>query len=118
MLRLTAEPGRRDPAARGHDHGRAPGPGPGCRAVPAAAGPWWPAHCPAALPGALLLEFSAQGHAYTPVRIRDSGCATVSGLGTARQWTWSSRPGRLLSGAVSGKGRLVPGTHPSSVPME
>ena len=74
-------------------------------------------HCPAALPGALLLEFSAQGHPYAPVRIRDSGCATVSGLGTARQWTWSSRPGRLLSGAVGGKGRLIPGTHPSSVPV-
>ena len=85
-----------------------------CRLPPAPGG----LHCPAALPGALLLEFSAQGHAYAPVRIRDSGCATVSGLGTARQWTWSSRPGRLLSGAVSGKGRLVPGTHPSSVPTE
>ena len=85
-----------------------------CRLPPAPGG----LHCPAALPGALLLEFSAQGHAYAPVRIRDSGCATVSGLGTARQWTWSSRPGRLLSGAVSGKGRLIPGTHPSSVPTE
>ena len=85
-----------------------------CRLPPAPGG----LHCPAARPGALLLEFSAQGHGYAPVRIRDSGCATVSGLGTARQWTWSSRPGRLLSGAVSGKGRLVPGTHPSSVPTE
>ena len=74
-------------------------------------------HCPAALPGLLVLEFSAQGHAYAQVSIRDSGCATVSGLGTARQWTWSSRPGRLLSGAVGGKGRLIPGTHPSSVPV-
>ena len=75
-------------------------------------------HCPAALPGALLLEFSAQGYPYPPVRIRDSGCATITGLGAARQWTWSSRPGRLLSGAVGGKGRLVPGTHPSSVPIQ
>ena len=86
-----------------------------CRLPPAPAGP---RHCPAALPGMLLLEFSDQGHPYPLLRIRDSGCATVSGLGTARQWTWSSRPGRLLSGAAGGKGRLIPGTHPSSVPVE
>ena len=85
-----------------------------CRLPPAPGGL---RHCPAALPGMLLLEFSAQGHLYPPVLIHDSGCATVSGLGTARQWTWSSRPGRLLSGAVGGKGRLIPGTHPSSVPV-
>ena len=86
--------------------------------MPAAAGPRGLRHCPAALPGVLVLEFSARGHAYTPVRIHDSGCATVSGLGTARQWTWSSQPGRLLSGMARGKGRLIPGTHPSSVPVE
>ncbi len=85
-----------------------------CRLPPAPRGL---RHCPAALPGVLVLEFSAQGHAYPPVLIHDSGCATVSGLGTARQWTWSSQPGRLLSGAVGGKGRLIPGTHPSSVPV-
>ena len=85
-----------------------------CRLPPAPGGL---RHCPAARPGWLLLEFSAQGHPYTPVRIRDSGCATASGLGTARRWTWSSQPGRLLSGAVGGKGRLIPGTHPSSVPV-
>ena len=85
-----------------------------CRLPPAPGGL---RHCPASLPGMLLLEFSAQGHPYPPVRIHDSGCATVSGLGTARQWTWSSRPGRLLSGAAGGKGRLIPGTHPSSVPV-
>ena len=85
-----------------------------CRLPPAPGGL---RHCPAALPGVLLLEFSAQGHAYPLVRIRDSGCATVTGLGTPRQWTWSSRPGRLLGGAVGGKGRLIPGTHPSSVPV-
>ena len=86
-----------------------------CRLPPAPRGL---RHCPAALPGALLLEFSAQGHAYPLVRIHDSGCATVSGLGTPRQWTWSSQPGRLLSGMAGGKGRLIPGTHPSSVPVE
>jgi uncharacterized protein YceK len=75
-------------------------------------------HCPAALPGAVLLEFSAQGHAYARLLIHDSGCASVTGLGAARQWSWSSRPGRLLGQAVGGKGRLIPGTHPSSVPLQ
>ncbi len=73
-------------------------------------------HCPAALRGALRVEFTAGGHAYPPLRIHDSGCASVSGLGPLRQWTWSSRPGRLLSGAAGSTGRLIPGTHPSSVP--
>ena len=50
-------------------------------------------HCPAALSGALLLEFSAQGHAYPPLRIQDSGCANITGPG---------RPG-------SGHGRRGPG---------
>ena len=74
-------------------------------------------HCPAARPGAVLLEFSAQGHAYARLLIHDSGCASVTGLGAARQWSWSSRPGRLLGEAVGGKGRLIPGTYPSSVPL-
>ena len=72
--------------------------------------------CPAALGGALRLEFTAGGRSYPPVLIRDSGCASVTGVGPVRQWAWSSRPGRLLSEAVGGYGRLVPGTHPSSVP--
>lgn len=75
-------------------------------------------HCPAALSGALLLEFSAQGHAYPPLRIQDSGCANITGAGPARQWAWSSRPGRLLSEAVAGNGQLIPGTYPSSVPTQ
>jgi len=75
-------------------------------------------HCPAALPGAVLLEFSAQGHPYARLLIHDSGCASVTGLGAARQWSWSSRPGRLLGEAVGGKGRLIPGTYPSSVPLQ
>lgn len=73
-------------------------------------------HCLAALPGVLRLEFTAGGHAYPPLRIHDSGCASVSGLGPLRQWAWSSRPGRLLSAAAGSTGRLIPGTHPSSVP--
>ncbi len=72
--------------------------------------------CPAALGGALRLEFTAGGRSYQPVIIRDSGCASVTGVGPVRQWAWSSRPGRLLSEAAGGYGRLVAGTHPSSVP--
>jgi hypothetical protein len=72
--------------------------------------------CPAAPGGALRLEFSAEGRRYPPVLIRDSGCASVTGVGPVRQWAWSSRPGRLLSEAAGSYGRLVAGTHPSSVP--
>jgi len=74
-------------------------------------------HCPGARPGAVVLEFSAPGHAYARLLIHDSGCPSVTGLGAARQWSWSSRPGRLLGEAVGGKGRLIPGTYPSSVPL-
>lgn len=72
--------------------------------------------CPAALPGALRVQFAARGRSYQPILIRDSGCASVTGVGPARQWAWSSRPGHLLSEAAGGQGRLVAGTHPSSVP--
>jgi hypothetical protein len=72
--------------------------------------------CPAALGGALRLEFTAGDYSYQQVLIRDSGCASVTGVGPVRQWAWSSRPGRLLSEAAGGYGRLVAGTHPSSVP--
>jgi hypothetical protein len=74
--------------------------------------------CPAALGGALRLEFAAGSRSYPPVLIRDSGCASVTGVGPVRQWAWSSRPGRLLSEAAGGYGRLVAGTHPSSVPTQ
>jgi hypothetical protein len=72
--------------------------------------------CPAALGGALRLDFAAADRSYQPVVIRDSGCASVTGVGPARQWAWSSRPGRLLGQAAGSYGRLVAGTHPSSVP--
>jgi hypothetical protein len=72
--------------------------------------------CPAALGGALRLDFAAAGRSYQPVVIRDSGCASVTGVGPVRQWAWSSRPGRLLGQAAGSYGRLVAGTHPSSVP--
>lgn len=73
-------------------------------------------HCPTTPRGALLLVFAAPGHGFTQVRIQDAGCPTVTGIGPARQWSWSSPPGQLLSRTVGGTGRLIPGTHPSSVP--
>jgi hypothetical protein len=72
--------------------------------------------CPAAPRGALLLVFATSGRGFSTVRIQDAGCPHVSGLGPAREWSWSSRPGQLLRQTVGGTGRLVPGTHPSSVP--
>lgn len=74
-------------------------------------------HCPTAPRGALLLVFAAPGHGFTQVRIQDAGCPTVTGIGPAREWSWSSAPGQLLRRTVGGTGRLVPGTHPSSVPL-
>jgi hypothetical protein len=73
--------------------------------------------CPVAPGAALLLVFADPGRGFTPVRIQDTGCASVTGAGPARQWSWSSPPGQLLSRTLGGIGRLVPGTHPSSVPM-
>jgi hypothetical protein len=72
--------------------------------------------CPAALGGAIRLDFTGAGRSYQPVLIRDSGCASVTGVGSVRQWAWSSRPGRLLGQAAGSYGRLLAGTHPSSVP--
>jgi hypothetical protein len=72
--------------------------------------------CPAALGGALRLHFTGAGRSYQPILIRDSGCASVTGVGPVRQWAWSSRPGRLLGQAAGSYGRLLAGTHPSSVP--
>lgn len=74
--------------------------------------------CPAMPTGPLQLVFTAGGRDYRPVLIQDAGCPSVTGVGPARQWAWSARPGQLLSEAVGGKGRLIPGTHPSSVPTQ
>lgn len=71
--------------------------------------------CPAEPHGALLLVFADAGR-FTTLRIQDAGCASVTGLGPARQWSWSSPAGQLLSRTVGGQGKLVPDTHPSSVP--
>jgi hypothetical protein len=72
-------------------------------------------HCPAEPRGALLLVFADAGR-FTTVRIQDAGCASVTGLGPARQWSWSSPAGQLLARTVGGHGKLVPDMHPSSVP--
>jgi hypothetical protein len=72
--------------------------------------------CPADLGGVFQLVFAAGGRAFHPVRIQLSGCRTVAGIGPTRSWSRSPQFGRLLTETVGGKGRLIPGMHPSSVP--
>jgi hypothetical protein len=72
--------------------------------------------CPANFGGASRLVFAAGGRDFQPVRIQTSGCRDVTGLGPARTWSRSPQFGRLLTSTVGGKGRMLPGTHPSSVP--
>src|SRR5262245_65875946 len=72
--------------------------------------------CPADFGGVFRLVFAAGGHDFQPVRVQQSGCRAVTGIGPARSWSRSPRFGRLLTGTVGGKGRMIPGTHPSSVP--
>jgi hypothetical protein len=73
-------------------------------------------HCPAASAGSVRLVFAAGEQSFPPVSVQKSGCYGVTGLGATRSWSPSSAFGRMLSEAVGGLGRLVPGTHPSSVP--
>ena len=73
-------------------------------------------HCPAASAGPVRLVFAAGEQSFPPVSVQESGCHGVTGLGATRSWSPSSAFGRMLSEAVGGEGRLVPGTHPSSVP--
>lgn len=73
-------------------------------------------HCPADFGGVVQLVFAAGGRGFQPVHIQDSGCHGVTGIGPTRWWSRSPQFGRMLSEAVGGKGQLVPGTHPSSVP--
>jgi len=73
-------------------------------------------HCRAAFGAAVRLVFAAGGRGFHPVRIRLSGCRSVTGAGPARWWARSPQFGRLLSGTVGGKSPLVPGKQPSSVP--
>jgi hypothetical protein len=72
--------------------------------------------CPADFGGMFRLVFAAGGRDFQPVRVQQSGCRAVTGIGAARSWSRSPRFGRLLTGTVGGKGRMIPGTHPSSVP--
>jgi hypothetical protein len=73
-------------------------------------------HCSAASARSVLLVFAAGEQSFPPVSVQESGCYGVIGLGATRSWSPSSAFGRMLSEAVGGLGRLVPGTHPSSVP--
>ena len=74
-------------------------------------------HCPAISAGSVRLVFEAGEQSFPPVFVQESGCRGVTGLGATRSWSGSSQLGRLLDEAVGGLGRLVPGTHPSSVPF-
>ena len=73
-------------------------------------------HCEAATGGAFRLTFAAGNRGFRPVGVQLTGCRSVTGLGPARSWSQSSQLGPLLTRTVGGAGRLVPGTHPSSVP--
>ena len=72
--------------------------------------------CEAATRGTFRLTFAAGDQGFRPVGVQMSGCRSVTGLGPARSWSGSPRFGPLLTRTVGGVGRLVPGTHPSSVP--
>jgi len=72
--------------------------------------------CPADFGGMYQLVFADGGSSFRPVRIQTSGCRAVTGIGPARSWSRSPRLGQLLTRTVGGKGRIIPGTHPSSVP--
>jgi hypothetical protein len=72
--------------------------------------------CPADFGGMVRLVFTAGGRDFQPVRIQQSGCRAVTGIGPTRSWSRSPRFGQLLTRTVGGKGRTIPGMHPSSVP--
>ena len=74
-------------------------------------------HCEAATGGAFRLTFAAGDQGFRPVGVQMTGCRSVTGLGPGRSWAQSPQFGRLLTETVGvGRGRLIPGTHPSSVP--
>jgi len=74
-------------------------------------------HCPAASTGSVRLVFSAGEQSFPPVTVLESGCRSVTGIGATRWWSGSSSFSQMLDEAVGGVGRLMPGTHPSSVPL-
>ena len=73
--------------------------------------------CAAVSTGSVRLMFAAGEQSFPPVTVQESGCRSVTGAGPVRSWSASSPFGQQLSEAVGGVGRLVPGTHPSSVPI-
>jgi hypothetical protein len=73
--------------------------------------------CPVTAGGSVRLVFAAGPRSFPPVIVQESGCRGVTGMGATRWWSGSSQLGVLLDEAVGGLGRLVPGTHPSSVPL-
>ena len=73
--------------------------------------------CAGASAESLRLVFAAGRQSFPPVTVQESGCRSVTGMGATRWWSGSSHLGVLLDEAVGGLGRLVPGTHPSSVPL-
>ena len=83
-----------------------------CALPPVAAGQ----HC-AAGTGSVWLVFATGPRSFPAVTVHESGCRSVTGMGATRSWSGSSQFGALLDEAVGGLGRLVPGTHPSSVPL-
>jgi hypothetical protein len=72
--------------------------------------------CPADFGGVFQLVFAAGGRDFHPVRVQLSGCRDVTGIGPPRSWSRSPQLGQLLTRTVGGKGRMIPGMHPSSVP--
>jgi hypothetical protein len=76
-------------------------------------------HCPPLFAGSVRLVFATGKQSFPPVIVQESGCRGVTGMGATRWWSGSgsSSFGVLLDEAVGGLGRLVPGTHPSSVPF-
>jgi hypothetical protein len=72
--------------------------------------------CPADFGGVAQLVFASGGREFQPVRIQLSGCRAVAGIGPTRSWSQSPGFGQLLTRTVGGKGRMIPGMHPSSVP--
>jgi hypothetical protein len=73
--------------------------------------------CPVTAGGSVRLVFAAGPRSFPPVTVQESGCRSVTGMGATRWWSGSSQLGVLLDEAVGSLGRLVPGTHPSSVPL-
>jgi hypothetical protein len=72
-------------------------------------------HCPSEAGGAFRLVFAAGRHGYPLVRIHDSGCRTVTGVGPARR-SQSPQFARLLIRTLSGERGVIPYRQPSSVP--